>query len=85
MSHLKIIHVRIVGSGWLLRFKNAYRILIGKVGSLQSGMGNNIGMNVRRMADVPIWVRIVIVVGYGICGVVCVCVCVGSTGPSQSS
>jgi len=76
-----IVHVRIVGSDRLLRFKNAYTILIGKVGRLKSGMGITIGMNVRRMGDVRIWLRIVIVVGYGICGVVSV----GSTGPAQSS
>lgn len=76
-----IVHDRTVGSGRPLRFKNAYRILIGKVGRLKNGMGNNIGMNVRMMGDVRIWLRIVIVAVYGICGVVYV----GSTGPTQNS
>jgi len=62
-----IVHVRIVGSDRLLRFKNAYRILIGKVGRLKSGMGITIGMSVRRMGDVRIWLRFVIVMGYCIC------------------
>jgi len=65
-----IVNVRIVGSDRLLRFKNAYRVLIGEVGRLKSGMGVTIGMNVRRMGDVQIWLRIVIVVGCGIRGVV---------------
>jgi hypothetical protein len=52
----------------------------GKVGRLKNGMGNNIGMNVRRMEDVGIRLRIVNVAGYGICGVVSV----DSTGPTQN-
>jgi hypothetical protein len=55
--------------------------LIGEVGRLKSGMGNNTGMNVRRMGDVRIWLRIVIVSGCGICGVVSV----GSTGLTHNS
>jgi hypothetical protein len=70
-----------VGSCRLLRSKNAYRILIRKVGRLKSGMGNNIGMNVRRMGDVLVSLRIVIVAACGICDVVFV----RSTGPTQNS